>query len=66
MTAATVPPCPRKCRGGHKCICNGEHPHTQHICNRPGCICHAPRAYGLTLVVRNGRAEYVRIEEVQP
>ena len=65
MTAATVPPCPRKCRGGHRCQCHAGHK-APCICGDRDCECHAPRAYGLTLVVRNGRAEYVRIEEVQP
>lgn len=61
-----VPPCPRKCRGGHKCVCTIDYPHTHHICNRPGCICHQPAAYGLEAEKRHDVVwRYVRREEVQ-
>ena len=68
MTAAQRPTaCRRKCRGGHKCICNGEHPHTQHICNDPRCICHQPAAYGLEPELRHDQVwRYVPAQEVQP
>ena len=67
MTAAQRPTaCRRKCRGGHKCVCNGDVTHTHHICNRPGCICHQPDAYGLEAEKRHDVVwRYVRREEVQ-
>lgn len=68
MTAAnSVTACRRKCRGGHKCVCNGEHPHTQHICSKATCICHQPDAYGLEAEKRHDVVwRYVRVhQEVQ-
>ena len=58
-TRRQPPPCTRKCRGGHKCQCNAGHA-APCICDRPACQCHQPAAYGLTLVVRRGRAQYVK------
>ena len=68
MTAAQRPTaCRRKCRGGHKCVCTIDYPHTYHICNRPGCICHQPDAYGLVPEKRHDVVwRYVRVhQEVQ-
>lgn len=61
----TPPPCPRKCRGGHKCRCSAGHK-APCICGDMDCECHTPRAYGLLLRVRNGREEYVKVGEREP
>ena len=58
-------PCWHKCEGGGKCACDNDpqHPHTQHVCGDPLCVCHSAAAYGL--VPDRKRGVYVRLVEVR-
>ena len=61
MSNPSGTPCTVKCRGGNDCVCNvtSKHPHTIHVCNVVGCICHEA-AYRMEKVYdRNGDPFYV-------
>jgi hypothetical protein len=53
-------PCQHKCKGNHKCGCDGNQEHTLHICRDERCECHTAAGYHMEQVYdRNGARLYV-------